>query len=124
LDGYDYAVTGSPFGGPQLIKFVNKTDQPQDLAIFSSPAALSDEQFLGVLNMMGTGATPEPDSGLPTLEEVVEHTGSAITSQSTTTWVVVDLPAGNYTFTSFVADPYNQFTPHFIEGMIGHIAIG
>lgn len=122
--GYDFAVDGDVVAGPQLVEFYNKTDQPHFVAALVSPVALNDEQFMGLL-MMEDGATPLPDSGIPSLDEI-QFSPSGITtiSAGVKIWAVVDFMSGHNIITCFVTDPNSpEMAPHAAEGMFAQIDV-
>jgi hypothetical protein len=122
--GYDFAVDGDVVAGPQLVEFYNKTDQPHFVAALVSPVPLDDEQFMGLL-MMEEGATPLPDSGIPSLDEI-QFSPSGITtiSAGTKIWAVVDFMSGHNIITCFVTDPNSpEMAPHAAEGMFEQIDV-
>jgi hypothetical protein len=123
--GYDFAIEGEIVAGPQLIKFVNKTDQPHFVTSVISPVPLDDEQFLTLFMMDVTGGTPEPDSGLPALEEIVENPSYIATiSAGATIWGVMDFPPGYHTIACFVPEMTSpEGLPHAAFGMIEHIEV-
>jgi len=122
--GYDFSIEGDIVAGQQLIKFVNKTDQPHFVSSVISPVALDDEQFM-TLFMMEEGATPEPDSGLPAIEEIVENPSYITTvSAGVTIWSVMDFPAAFHTVACFVPELTSpEGLPHAVFGMIEHIEV-
>jgi hypothetical protein len=123
-DHFDFTVDGQPVAGRQLIEFFNDSDQPHFLWLMNSPAAsLTDEQWLELMTLAETGGTPAPDSGLPSIEDVIEVGGTTSQSQGQTMWWAVDLAPGNYGIFCFIPDPRHQGAPHSAMGMIGSFTI-
>lgn len=122
--GYDFAIDGEIVAGPQLVEFYNKTDQPHFVESFISPVALTDDQVMQLL-MMEEGATPEPDSGLPALDEIISNPSYITTiSAGTKIWAVMDFPAGYNTIVCFVPDINSaEGMTHAAEGMIEQVEV-
>lgn len=122
--GYDFAVTGDVVAGPQLVEFYNKTDQPHFVTALVSPVPLDDEQFMTLL-MMEDGATPAPDSGLPSLDEIqFNPSGITTISAGTKIWAVMSFDSGYNVITCFVPDINSpEMLPHAAEGMFEMIEV-
>ncbi len=122
--GYDFAVEGEIVAGPQLVEFYNKTDQPHFVESTITPMALSDDQVMQLL-MMGEDATPAPDSGLPSFEELVPNPSYITTiSAGMKIWAVMDFPAGHHVLLCFVPDLNSpEGVPHAAEGMFEQIEV-
>jgi hypothetical protein len=123
--GYDFSIEGDIVAGPQLVKFVNKTDQLHFVESLISPVALSDEQFQELFALEMAGATPAPDSGLPALEDIAENPSYITTiSAGVTIWSVMDFPAGYHTVACFIPEITSpEGLPHAAFGMIEHIEV-
>ncbi len=121
-DHFDFEIEGTPVAGAQWVKVTNDSDQPHFLYFVTSPVPLDDEQWLAVLSIE-EGATPEPDSGLPSLEEVVEHAGTATQSRGQTMWAALDLQPGHYGIFCFIPDPNAEGVPHSAMGMIASFSV-
>lgn len=122
--GYAFAVDGDVVAGPQLVEFYNKTDQPHFVAALVSPVPLDADQFMQLLSMPD-GATPAPDSGLPSFDEI-QFNPSGITTISAggKIWAVVDFMSGHNVITCFVTDPNSpDMLPHAAEGMFAMIDV-
>lgn len=122
--GYDFAVEGDVVAGPQLVEFYNKTDQPHFVTTVVSPVSLSDDQFLQLLSLE-EGATPEPDSGLPGLDEL-QFSSSDITtiSAGTKIWAVMSFQQGYNIIACFIPDLNSpEMLPHAAEGMFEQIEV-
>ena len=122
--GYDFAIDGEIVAGQQLVEFYNKTDQPHFVSSLISPVALTDEMFVSLF-MMEEGATPEPDSGLPAMEEIVDNPSYITTiSAGTKIWAVMDFQPGYHTLVCFVPDLNSpEGLPHAAEGMIEQVEV-
>jgi hypothetical protein len=122
--GSDFAIDGEIVAGQQLVEFYNKTDQPHFVSSLISPVALTDEMFVSLF-MMEEGATPEPDSGLPAMEEIVDNPSYITTiSAGTKIWAVMDFQPGYHTLVCFVADLNSpEGLPHAAEGMIEQVEV-
>ena len=114
-DGYDFALDGTIASGPQIVRFVNKSDQPHFIGTFTTPAPLTDDQFMA-LAAMAEDATPEPDSGLPSMDEIGEGPATGVISPGATMWWIADFAPGNYTLVCWMPD--TDGTPHAMEGMV------
>ena len=114
-DGYDFALDGTIASGPQIVRFVNKSDQPHFIGTFTTPAPLTDDQFMA-LAAMAEDATPEPDSGLPRMDEIGEGPATGVISAGATMWWIADFAPGNYTLVCWMPD--TDGTPHAMEGMV------
>ena len=114
-DGYDFALDGTIGSGPQIVRFVNKSDQPHFIGTFTTPAPLTDDQFMA-LAAMAEDATPEPDSGLPRMDEIGEGPATGVISAGATMWWIADFAPGNYTLVCWMPD--TDGTPHAMEGMV------
>ena len=114
-DGYDFALDGTIGSGPQIVRFVNKSDQPHFIGTFTTPAPLTDDQFMA-LAAMAEDATPEPDSGLPSMDEIGEGPATGVISPGATMWWIADFAPGNYTLVCWMPD--TDGTPHAMEGMV------
>ncbi len=122
--GYDFAVTGDAVAGPQLVEFYNKTDQPHFVTTLVSPVSLDDDQIMQLL-MMQDGATPAPDSGLPSMDELqFLPAGITTISAGVKIWAVVDFASGYNIITCFVPDLNSpDMLPHAAEGMFAQIDV-
>lgn len=122
--GYGFDVTGDVVAGPQLVEFYNKTDQPHFVAFLTSPVPLDADQFMQLL-MMDETATPAPDSGLPSLDEIqFNPSGITTVSAGTKIWAVVDVMSGHNIITCFIQDPNSvDMLPHAAEGMVAFIDV-
>jgi hypothetical protein len=122
--GYDFAVDGDVVAGPQLVEFYNKTDQPHFVAALVSPAALDDDQVMQLL-MMDPSATPAPDSGIPSFDEIqFSPSGITTVSSGVKIWAVVDFMSGHNIITCFVTDINSpDMLPHAAEGMFEQIDV-
>lgn len=120
--GYDFAIDGTLTAGVQLIKFVNKSDQPHFIYAFTSPVPLTDETFTAVMSLPD-GATPAADSGLPSFDQLHEVGESPVISAAKQTWWIVKLEPGHYTFTCWITDSRNPGTPHAMEGMVEFVEV-
>jgi hypothetical protein len=124
--GYDFAIDGEIVAGQQLVEFYNKTDQPHFVSSLISPVALTDEMFMSVLmGMSGEDATPASDSGLPSMEEIVDNPSYITTiSAGTKIWAVMDFQPGFHTLVCFVPDLNSpEGLPHAAEGMIEQVEV-
>ena len=119
-DGYDFALDGTIASGPQIVRFVNKSDQPHFIGTFTTPAPLTDDQFMA-LAAMAEDATPEPDSGLPSMDEIGEGPATGVISAGATMWWIADFAPGNYTLVCWMPD--TDGTPHAMEGMIAQAVV-
>jgi hypothetical protein len=97
-------------------------DQPHFLTLFTSPALLPDEEWMEI-DRQFAGATPQPDSNLPALEEFGTFGSTASQSADQTLWWAVDLPAGNYGAFCYIPNPRHQGTPHGMSGMVGSFSV-
>ena len=122
--GYDFVIEGEIVAGQQLIEFYNKTDQPHFVESLTSPVALDDAMFMELF-MMEEGATPEPDSGLPAIEEIGENPSYITTiSSGVKIWSVMDFQPGFHTIVCFVPDLNSpEGVPHAVEGMMEHVEV-
>ncbi|MGD9711294.1 MAG: hypothetical protein AB7V46_04410 [Thermomicrobiales bacterium] len=122
--GYDFAIEGDIVAGQQLVTFVNKTDQPHFVSSLITPVPLDDEMFMQLF-MMEEGATPVPESGLPSPEEIMDNPSYITTiSAGVTIWSVMDFPAGYHTLVCFVPELTSpEGLPHAAFGMIEHIEV-
>lgn len=123
-DGYGFAVTGDVVAGPQLVEFYNKTDQPHFVAILTSPVPLDDDQLMQLM-MMDETATPAPDSGLPSIDEIGFNPGGITTvSAGVKIWAVVNFDSGHNLIACFVPDPNSaEMLPHAAEGMVEQVDV-
>ena len=115
-DGYDFALDGTIGSGPQVVRFVNKSDQPHFIGTLTTPAPLTDDQLMALVMLEGSGATPEPDSGLPSMDEIGEGPATGVISPGATMWWIADFAPGNYTLVCWMPD--TDGTPHAMEGMV------
>ena len=122
--GYDFAIEGEIVAGQQLVEFYNKTDQPHFVASLTSPVELTDEMVMALF-MMPEDATPEPGSGLPSLDEIGENPSYITTiSAGTKIWSVMDFQPGYHTIACFVPDINSaEGVPHAAEGMIEQVEV-
>lgn len=119
-DGYDFALDGTIASGPQIVRFVNKSDQPHFIGTLTTPAPLTDDQLMALVTM-AEDATPEPDSGLPSMDEIGEGPATGVISPGATMWWIADFAPGNYTLVCWMPD--TDGTPHTMEGMIAQAVI-
>ena len=86
--------------------------------------ALTDDQVMQLL-MMEESATPEPDSGLPSFDEIMENPSYITTiSAGTKIWSVMDFPAGHHILLCFVPDLNSaEGLPHAAEGMFEQVDV-
>jgi hypothetical protein len=123
-DGYGFAVTGDVVAGPQLVEFYNKTDQPHFVTTLVSPVPLDGDQFMQLL-MLDEGATPAPDSGLPSLDEIqFSPSGITTVSAGVKIWAVVDFASGHNVIACYIPDLNSpEMVPHALEGMYAMIDV-
>ena len=119
-DGYDFALDGTIASGPQVVRFANKSDQPHFIGTLTTPAPLTDDQLVALVTM-SEDATPEPDSGLPSMDEIGEGPATGVISPGATMWWIADFAPGNYTLVCWMPD--TDGTPHTMEGMIAQAVI-
>ncbi len=120
-DAFDFTVEGSAATGKQLIRFHNDSDQPHFIIVFSSPVALTDDQWFEVFLAFETGESTNPD--LPPLEQLGELGATTTQSTAQTFWWSVDLQPANYGVFCFIPDPRHDFTPHSAMGMIANFSV-
>lgn len=122
--GYGFSITGDIVAGPNLVEFYNKTDQPHFVATLVSPVPLDDDQFMQLL-MMPDGATPEPDSGLPTPADLqFNPVGIPSISAGVKVWAVMTFDPGQNIIVCFVPDINSpDMVPHAMEGMFEQVEV-
>ncbi len=119
--GYDFAIDGTVVAGPQLVAFVNKTDQPHFISSMTTPGPLDDELFMALM-MADESGTPPADLGFDP-NEIGPGPETVATSAGVTIWQVMDFPAGYVTLACWIPDINNEGIPHAMEGMIEHIEV-
>jgi hypothetical protein len=120
---YGFKVDGAFATGPQAIKITNVGAQPHFVFMGLSPTPVTKEQVKQLLELDMMGATPAPDSGLPSPDEIMPGLLASTISMGVTEWVAADLVPGTYVLLCFVPDIASGL-PHAFEGMYDVITIG
>ena len=111
---HDFVVAKEVKAGKQIWKMTNVDAELHHMIIFSYPGQLTDEQALQAL--MASEGMATPPSGVDPMQ-IAFVGASGLLSKDQTSFVVFDLPPGNYFAVCFITDP-GMDVPHVANGMI------
>jgi len=120
---YGFTVDGTLAAGPQVIKVTNVGAQPHFTLLDRSPASITKEQVGQLLELDMSGATPAPDSGLPSPDEFVPVAYAGTISMGVTEWVTADIQPGTHVLLCFIPE-IGTGIPHAIQGMYEVVTVG
>jgi hypothetical protein len=103
--------------GPQVYKVTNVGQQPRQVVLWSTPRALTVEDFEQSFASFQTG-TPGPE----VMSQLVWVGYAAILSPGQTVWLELDLQPGAYAPVSYVLDAESGM-PAVLLGMVGNFTV-